>query len=401
MSGEAPSPMTSTFSTGALRNLRVIDLTRVWAGPLGTRALADFGAEIIKVSDPRMPLSRVGKVNDKLNRNKFNVALRLDKPQGRDVFLDLVSIADVVIENFRPRVMRNLDITYDRLLDVNPDLIMCSMPGFGLDGPYSEYPAFGSTAEAMAGINSMIGYDPQRPLQTGLSYADPVSGLNLVSTILAFARRRGLTGKGNFIDLALADSPLGTLGEYFVANSSKGYIQEPQGNRHPQYSPHGAFRCKGNDQWIAISITNNAQWSRFKRQVNDTRLSPTCYTKVSSRQNNENTINGIIEEWTLDKDSTELMELLQGEGIPSGKVSNNLEVLNDVHLNVRDYFSYLTPKNGEEEKYDGQAIPGNQRKREEWFPMKNLGEDSSNILLKYLGYSKPKYLSLIENEVIS
>ena len=401
MSGETPSPMTSTFSTGALRNLRVIDLTRVWAGPLGTRALADFGAEIIKVSDPRMPLSRVGKVNDKLNRNKFNVALRLDKPQGRDVFLDLVSIADVVIENFRPRVMRNLDITYDRLLDVNPDLIMFSKPGFGLDGPYSEYPAFGSTAEAMAGINSMIGYDPQRPLQTGLSYADPVSGLNLVSTILAFARRRGLTGKGNFIDLALADSPLGTLGEYFVANSSKGYIQEPQGNRHPQYSPHGAFRCKGNDQWIAISITNNAQWSRFKRQVNDTRLSPTCYTKVSSRQNNENTINGIIEEWTLDKDSTELMELLQGEGIPSGKVSNNLEVLNDVHLNARDYFSYLTPKNGEEEKYDGQAIPGNQRKREEWFPMKNLGEDSSNILLKYLGYSKLKYLSLIENEVIS
>ena len=187
MSKESSGTVTDTISTGALRNLRVIDLTRVWAGPLGTRALADFGAEIIKVSDPRIPLSRVGKVNDKLNRNKLNIALRLDKPEGRDVFLDLVSIADVVIENFRPRVMRNLDVTYDRLLEVNPNLLMCSMPGFGLDGPYSEYPAFGSTAEAMAGINSMIGYDPQRPLQTGLSYADPVSGLNLVSTILALS----------------------------------------------------------------------------------------------------------------------------------------------------------------------------------------------------------------------
>ena len=275
------------------------------------------------------------------------------------------------------------------------------MPGFGLDGPYSEYPAFGSTAEAMAGINSMIGYDAQRPLQTGLSYADPVSGLNLVNTILAFARRRGLTGKGNFVDLALADSPLGTLGEYFVANSSKGYLQEPQGNVHPYYSPHGAFRCKGKDQWIAISITNNAEWSRFKHQVNDPRLSPTCYSNVSSRQSNANTINQIIEEWASDKDATELMELLQGERIPSGKVSNNLEVLNDVHLNARDYFSYLTPKDGEEEKYDGQAIPGNQKEREEWFPMKNLGEDSSDVLLNYLGYSKSKYLSLIENEIIS
>ncbi|MED6295820.1 MAG: CoA transferase, partial [Chloroflexota bacterium] len=262
-------------------------------------------------------------------------------------------------------------------------------------------PAFGSTAEAMAGINSMIGYDPQRPLQTGLSYADPVSGLNLVNTILAFARRRGLTGKGNFIDLALADSPLGTLGEFFVANSRNGYIQKPQGNRHSHYSPHGAFRCKGNDQWIAISITNDSQWSRFKHLVNDPRLNPACYANVSSRKNNENTINEIIEEWTLNKDATQLMELLQQEGIPSGKVSNNLEVLNDVHLNARDYFSYLTPKDEKEEKYDGQAIPGNQRKREEWFPMKNLGEDSYTILLKYLGYSKPKYLSLIENEVIS
>ena len=128
MSKESSGPVTDTISTGALRNLRVIDLTRVWAGPLGTRALADFGAEIIKVSDPRIPLSRVGKVNDKLNRNKLNIALRLDKPEGRDVFLDLVSIADVVIENFRPRVMRNLDVTYDRLLDVNPNLLMCSMP---------------------------------------------------------------------------------------------------------------------------------------------------------------------------------------------------------------------------------------------------------------------------------
>ena len=401
MSNESSKSVTASIGTGALRNLRVIDLTRVWAGPLGTRTLADFGAEIIKVSDPRIPLSRIGKVNDKLNRNKLNITLRLDKPQGRDVFLDLVSIADVVIENFRPRVMRNLDITYDRLLAVNPNLLMCSMPGYGLDGPYSEYPAFGSTAEAMAGINSMIGYDPQRPLQTGLSYADPVSGLNLVNTILAFSRRRALTGKGNFIDLALADSPLGTLGEYFVANSGKGYIQEPHGNLHPQFSPHGAFRCKGDDQWIAISITNNAQWDRFKLHINDSRLSRPCYEDMKSRNRNEFTLKQIIEEWTLNKDSADLMVLLQADGIPSAKVSNNLEVLNDSHLNDRHYFSYLTPSGGEEEKYDGQAIPGNQKKREDWFPMKNLGEDSFNILVNYLGYSTTRYTSLVENEVVS
>ena len=389
-----------TVSSGALRHLRVIDLTRVWAGPLGTRTLADFGAEVIKVSDPRIPLSRVGKVNNKLNRNKLNIALRLDKPEGRDVFLDLVSVGDVVIENFRPRVMRNLDITYEKLLEVNPNLLMCSMPGFGLTGPYSEYPAFGSTAEAMAGINSMIGYAPDRPLQTGLSYADPVSGLNLVNVILAFARRRSVSGKGNFIDLALADSPLGTLGEFFVANSATGYKQYPDGNRHSEYAPHGAFRCFGDDQWIAISITNHFQWDQLKDEVNDSRLESPDYDVISGRKANEETINRIVEEWTSRKDADELMKQLQHKGVPAAKVSNNLDVLNDPHLNGREYFSHLKISEKNIEKYDGQAIPGNQKERSKWFPMRGLGEDSNTILMEYLGYSEDKYLSLLEQEVI-
>ena len=387
--------------SGALRHLRVIDLTRVWAGPLGTRTLADFGAEVIKVSDPRMPLSRVGKVNNKLNRNKLNIALRLDKSEGRDVFRDLVSIGDVVIENFRPRVMRNLDITYEKLLEVNPNLLMCSMPGFGLTGPYSEYPAFGSTAEAMAGINSMIGYVPNRPLQTGLSYADPVSGLNLVNAILAFARRRTLTGKGNFIDLALADSPLGTLGEFFVANSVTGYEQHPNGNRHSEYAPHGAFRCFGDDQWIAISITNDFQWEQLKDEVNDIRLESSDYDDISGRKVNEEAINRIMEEWTSRKDAGELMKQLQQKRVPAAKVSNNLDVLNDPHLNGREYFSHFKISEKTIEKYDGQAIPGNQKERSKWFPMRDLGEDSNTILMEYLGYSEDKYLSLLEQEVIS
>jgi crotonobetainyl-CoA:carnitine CoA-transferase CaiB-like acyl-CoA transferase len=387
--------------SGALRNLRVIDLTRVWAGPLGTRTLADFGAEVIKVSDPRIPLSRLGRVTDKLNRNKLNLSLRLDKPKGRAIFLDLVAIGDVVIENFRPRVMRNLDITYEKLLKVNPNLLMCSMPGFGLEGPYAEYPAFGSTAEAMSGINSMIGYRPARPLQTGLSYADPVSGVNLVNLILAFTRRRSFTGKGSFIDMALADSPLGTLGEFFVANSATGYLESPNGNLHPEYSPHGAFRCSGRDNWIAISITTNCQWEALKAEINDKRLDHPDYNSFEDRKAHEKTLNLLIENWTSNKVATELMERLQKQKIPAGRVATNLDVLNDSHLNERDYFSYLQPTENKLEKYDGQAIPGNQKARENWFPMRDLGEDSAEILMNYLGYSKQSYQNLLDEELIS
>mgnify|MGYP003329190081 FL=1 len=122
---------------GSLSDIRILDLTRVWAGPLATRILGDFGAEIIKIGDPRRPINTSSGVNNKLSRNKLNLALRLDVISGREIFLDLVKISDVVIENFRPRVMPNLHLSYQDIRSVNPDIVMCSMPGFGTAGPYA------------------------------------------------------------------------------------------------------------------------------------------------------------------------------------------------------------------------------------------------------------------------
>ena len=160
---------------GSLSNIRILDLTRVWAGPLATRIFGDFGAEVIKISDPRVQLLSGNGLNNKLNRNKKNIGLRLDIESGRKVFLELVSTSDVVIENFRPRVMRNLGLSFDQLTRSNPNIVMVSMPGFGTEGPYSEFPAFGTTAEALAGIPSLIGYKEGVPMSTGIAYGDPIS----------------------------------------------------------------------------------------------------------------------------------------------------------------------------------------------------------------------------------
>ena len=199
-------------SDGSLSNIRVLALTRVWAGPLATRIMGDFGAEIIKISDPRVPLLTPNGLNNKLNRNKKNIGIRLDIESGRDVFLDLVSKSDVVIENFRPRVMRNLKLDFGELKKSNPNIVMVSMPGFGLTGPYAEYPAYGTTAEALAGIPSLIGYSDQVPIATGIAYGDPVSGLNAVTLILAALRKREKFGVGQFIEIALSASPLCNIG---------------------------------------------------------------------------------------------------------------------------------------------------------------------------------------------
>ena len=132
MQGKLASHTPDTLVPGALNSLRVLDLTRVWAGPLGTRTLADFGADVIKISDPRTLLDSSARVNNKLNRNKKNIGIRLDKEEGREIFLRLAAISDIVIENYRPRVMRNLSLSYNNLRDANPTIIMCSMPGLSL-----------------------------------------------------------------------------------------------------------------------------------------------------------------------------------------------------------------------------------------------------------------------------
>ena len=400
MQGQLASHNPDTLVPGALNSLRVLDLTRVWAGPLGTRTLADFGADVIKISDPRTLLDSSARVNNKLNRNKRNIGIRLDKEEGREIFLRLVTISDIVVENYRPRVMRNLNLSYHDLRGANPTVIMCSMPGFGLDGPYSEYPAFGSTAEAISGVVSLIGYDPDRPLQTGLSYADPISGLNVVWTIMGYARRRAKAGMGCYLDLALSESPLGTLGEHFVSSSAGNQHVKIDGNRHPVYCPHGAFRALGDDIWVTIAVTSNEEWSALKTVLSDKNLENPCYEHAEGRKSSEDILNRTISQWAGEREADEIVALLQNARVPSGKVLNNLELLNNPHLRDRGYFVKLQEKKWGPQIYDGQAIPGSQKPKSTWHSMRNVGEDNRSILTKLLGYTQKEFKILEENGIV-
>ena len=372
---------------GSLTGLRVLDLTRVWAGPLATRIYGDYGADIIKISDPRVPLLSPNGLNSKLNRNKKNIGLRLDKPDGREIFLELTAISDVIIENFRPRVMRNLDITYETLAKVNPHIIMCSMPGFGLDGPYSEYPAFGTTAEALAGIPGLIGYDSSLPISTGIAYGDPVSGLNAVGILLTALRHRNITGTGQFIDIALAASPACNLGEFFAANSSNGYTPTINGNKSEHYSPHGAYPTRGEDQWISLSITNEKTWKALTEIINNPILSSEAYRVFENRKRDEILIDAHISDWFASKEAQEVMFQLQTRGIAAGVVSSNRQLLSDPHLNQREFFADMDEPLFGLKRYDGQSIRGNFINKSDWKTTEEVGGSSKEILMKLLGYT--------------
>ena len=386
-------------SKGALYGVRVIDLTRVWAGPLGTRTLGDFGAEVIKVSDPRLQADRTGGLFSKLSRNKLSLGLRLDKDTGRRIFLELVSISDVVIENFRPRVMRNLDLSYDEIRVANPDIVMCSMPGFGAEGPYADYPAFGSTAEAMSGVVSMINYEPGTPIQSGMSYADPISALNLVGVVMTYLRKRRASGIGQHIDLALADSPVCMIGEYLVANSATSHVPAERGNKHPKYAPHGAYRAEGDDNWVAIAVTNDYEWRALCAVIGDDRLCDSRFSEQIERKRHEEYIDPVISGWTESRDAVDIMTRLQEAGVPAGRAANNRELLSDRHLAARNFFVDLDEFEGPK-RYDGQSILGNFVDKSEWKASHLLGQDSRHILVELLGYSDKEFDAMTSDGTI-
>jgi len=386
--------------SGSLSGLRVLDLTRVWAGPLATRIYGDYGADVIKVSDPRVPLVTQNGLNSKLNRNKKNIGLRLDKSEGREIFLDLASISDVVIENFRPRVMRNLNLTYENLVQINPHIILCSMPGFGLEGPYAEYPAFGTTAEALAGIPGLTGYDASLPISSGIAYGDPVSGLNAVGIILTALRQRNITGLGQFIDIALAASPACNLGEFFGASSSNGYQPKINGNKSIHYCPHGAYRTKGEDEWIAVSITSETSWRALIGIIGDTDLKSEKYLLLANRKKDEDFINCRLSAWFESKDSNEAMIQLQHSGVSAGVVTNNRQLLSDPHLNQRGFFVDMDEPLFGMKRYDGQSIRGNFMDKSYWKTTQDVGESSEEILTELLGYTNADCKRLEKEETV-
>ena len=395
-------PLRNKSESPPLADIRILDLTRVWAGPLATRILGDFGADVIKISDPRVPIDRLGGTNNKLNRNKPNLALRLDHDSGRDAFLELVKTADVVVENFRPRVMRNFNLTYKDLRAVRPDIIMCSMPGYGTTGKYADYPAFGPSVEAMTGIPSMMGYEGGPPRTSSLAFPDPVSALNSVAAIMTALNHRRRTGQGQFIDLALIEGPICQIGEFIAAHSRTG-IQPPRvGNSHPHHAPYGVYPTRGEDEWIAVCVTSDEQWRELCRLMGRPELSDSEeFADGPARWRNDlNTLDDIVARWTREQDGTELAAALQSVGIAAGRAAKNYQLLADPHLNARNFFVEIDEPDVGTKTYPGQAIRMEGMDRASWIPSARLGEHTGPILSQLLGMSLGQIADLERNETI-
>jgi crotonobetainyl-CoA:carnitine CoA-transferase CaiB-like acyl-CoA transferase len=274
---------------------------------------------------------------NKLNRNKRAVCLDLSKPAGRDVFLKLVTKADVVLENNSARVMAQLGLAYEHLRAVNPGIIMCSMSGFGSTGPERNYSAYGSTIETLSGLASLLGYGPEF-FGTG-SYADPSQAPTARSAMLAALHARRRTGEGQWLDMALLEAVGPFFAQQFLEYTVQGHVPQPMGNRSPRYSPQNVYPTFGRDCWLALTVRDEQDWTALCAVIGrrEWAADPALRT-VEGRRACETEIEGVIRQWAAQLDHITAAESLQAAGVPAAPVMPNWEILSDNHLNERRFF---------------------------------------------------------------
>lgn len=398
---------------GPLRDVRILDLTHVWAGPLATRILGDLGAQVVKIEAPMGRGPRVypgaaiggfiGGVPGaepwnsnaafvKLQRNKQSVALNLKHPEGRRVFLDLVAQADVVIENFSARAMKRLNLDYEHLKRANPQIIHVAMPGFGLHGPYRDRVAFGPTVEPMSGLTSIMGYSSDEPRATAMALPDPTAAVNACAAVLTALRDRQRTGRGSLVEMSLHEAAVHYSGPWLIESQRNGRL-EVIGNRHPEMSPHGIYRCAGEDSWIAVGCRDDQQWKSLCGLLNDG-LSENA--AMEERVSYRNAIDQVIVSWTLQRSAIDAVAELQNAGVAAGPINDTQAMLDDAHVKARGFFVPLE---------NGTPIPGNPVKIEgmftdDWTPCPKLGADNEKVLKTWLNYDDEQIDSLYASKTV-
>ncbi|WP_284336485.1 CaiB/BaiF CoA-transferase family protein [Comamonas sp. NoAH] len=394
-----------------LRAIRVIDLTMGWAGPLATRTLADFGAEVIKVEGTQYPdwwrgthyteefyRERQYEKNSNfawLNRNKLGITLDLTQAEGRNLLLELIKTADIVIENYSSEVLPKLGLDYDTLAAVNSRLIMLSMPAFGAGNAWSQIRAYGGTLEQASGLPHYTGFAQNPPSLTSYAYGDPVGGWNGGAAALLALLVQARTGQGRHINLSQVEAMLPMTAPFLIEQSLTGQVSPRQGNHHSVHAPHNIYRCAGNDEWIVISIATDKQWQSLLRLLPARTLTRDAFLMDSaSRCQHRVAIDDAIQSWTACNNAEELMQLLQSNHISAGVVRPIWSVLHDKHLLDTAFFQPV------QRSYLGcyyTSVP--------WFrlqgqapavrcPPPTLGQHSKDVFRSILGMSQEQISAL-------
>ncbi len=400
----------------ALEGIRVIDLTRIYAGPYCSMLFADMGAEVIKIEPPggeiirdNPPLVKEGEngPHDRsrsgyfltLNRNKYGITLNLKHPKAVSIFKDLVKIGDVVLENYAPGVMKRLGIDYPVLKEVNPRIIMAGISGFGQWGPYSERIAFDHISQAMSGMMSITGHPDSPPTRVGTSLGDVNASVHAAFAIMTALWHREKTGVGQYVDISMQEAMVSIL-EGAIARWTIGReLQTPIGTHNPHDAPMAAYKCK--DGYIIIATVGDEHWHRFCRAIDKPQWAedPGYQTK-RQRWEKKYVLADEIEKITANYTVKEVGEMMDRERVANSPIHNIEQVVDDPHLNARGYFVEVEHPIIGKAKLPGIPFKLSETPGDVERPSPLVGEHNELILGKYLGMNKEEVERIKEEGVI-
>ncbi len=392
-----------------LSDVRVLDASRVLAGPFCGQTLGDLGAEVIKVERPGTGDETRGWgppfLNDlsayylSCNRNKKGITLDLSQPEGLHVFYDLAKRSDILLENFRAASADKLGVSPAKLLAINPRLIVCSISGFGRTGPWSDLPGYDFAIQGLSGMMSITGPIEGPPSKVGVAMADVVTGLYAASTVLACLHARQQSGHGYAIDLALLDCAVASQVNVAQAYLTSGYVPARQGNAHLQIVPYQAFQTA--DDWLILAVGNDAQWQRFCKVAERPDLAADArFVTNSQRVKQRDVLVPVIADLMTTRTASDWQKRLLDADVPHAPVLDYQQLFKLDQAAARGLKVTVRDRDGKPVDLVGPPFHVDGLQRDEPSMPPRLGEHTDNVLRELLGYDSIAIAALRNRKVI-
>lgn len=396
--------------------IRVLDFTWYAVGPVTTKYLADYGADVVRIESaarldglrlaPPWKDAQPGVNNSQFfasfNTSKRGLALDMSQPRARELFLRMLPWADVVTESFTPKTLRNWNLDYERIRAIKPDLIMLSTCMQGQTGPHRDYPGFGNLMAALSGFYHVAGYSEAEPCPPYGAYTDFIAPRFAACALIAALDYRRRTGKGQYIDMAQYEASLHNLAPMLVDYFATGRVLGPVGNRSERYAPHGAYRCAdddGHERWIAIAVESDVEWQALLAVIGNA-PADARFATMRERFGDPAALDEHIGTLVHERNAEQLTAALQAAGVSAYPVQNCMDIHRDENLEAFGFWQWLDHKEMGPSPYEGlehrmSRTAGGLRR-----PAPALGQHSDEVLKEILGLTASEIEELKREKVV-
>ncbi len=408
---------TTQDPASALDGLRVVDFTWVLAGPIGTRVLASFGAEVIRIESSKKPDSMrsqigpdgtpdpdLGGLYNAVNAGKKSLAIDVTTEAGKKIVRELIATADVVVNNFRPGAMERMGFGFEALRSIKRDIVMLSLPGAHDKGPWAGRPSMGNILMAASGFNMLTGFPDERPRGIGIAYPDFTGPHLLVTTILAALRERDRTDQAQEINLTQLTGMISLLGAEWLHYTATGTVPPRPANRDANFCPHGVYPAASSedsdDEWIAIAVRDDDAWRRFAAHLDSSLIDDPRFETHQARKTNEDALDALVREWTSTRDKWTVAVELQAIEVAAAPVEHLRDTLErDPQLRHHHQIVHQPARPDVDIPIDREAARWRGTDHE-LHRAPGVGEHNHHVICELLGYSTDAYAQLVIDDVL-